>query len=85
MSLAMKPFHRCSMQLGLLIYLTAPLTGQFAVQQLRDPVANRAVTRYQSPNHETHHYYFISPWSPDEKLVTFFQFEQNVEKLISLF
>ena len=29
----------------------------------------------------THHYYFVSPWSPDASQVVFFQFDRSVEKL----
>ena len=82
----MKTLHRWSVRLDpitllTIALLTTPLAGQFAVRQLRDAVTNRSVTRYESPRHETHHYYFISPWSPDEKLITFFQFDEDVEKL----
>ena len=37
--------------------------------------------RYTSPHHETHHYYFVSPWSPDGDQIVFFQFDQSVDKL----
>ncbi|HUG80691.1 MAG TPA: hypothetical protein VML01_03445 [Bryobacterales bacterium] len=56
----------------------------FSVQTLKDPVSGRSIQWYQSPRHETHHYYFVSPWSPDEKLIAFFQFDEDVEKLTAL-
>lgn len=52
-----------------------------SVQRLTDPVTKRSIIRYASPHHETHHYYFISPWSPDGKQLVFFQFDQGVDKL----
>ena len=66
-----------------LLCLTPLASAQegFSVTALKDPVTGRSITRYQSPRHETHHYYFISPWSPDEKRIAFFQFEQGVDKL----
>ena len=51
------------------------------VERLRDPVTGRAILRYASPRHETHHYYFVSPWSPNGDQIVFFQFAQSVEKL----
>ena len=51
------------------------------VERLRDPVTGREVLRYASPHHETHHYYFVSPWSPGGDQVVFFQFDHSVEKL----
>lgn len=50
-------------------------------EQLRDPVTGRQILRYASPHHETHHYYFVSPWSPDGNEIVFFQFDRSVEKL----
>ena len=50
-------------------------------EQLRDPVTGRQILRYASPHHETHHYYFVSPWSPDGNQIVFFQFDRSVEKL----
>lgn len=52
-----------------------------SVERLTDPVTKRSIVRYASPRHETHHYYFISPWSPDGKQLAFFQFDRNVDKL----
>ncbi len=60
---------------------TALAQEGFRVTALKDPITGRSITRYQSPHHETHHYYFISPWSPDEKRITFFQFDRGVDKL----
>ena len=50
-------------------------------EQLRDPVTGRKIQRYASSHHETHHYYFVSPWSPDGSQIVFFQFDRSVEKL----
>jgi Tol biopolymer transport system component len=55
--------------------------SDFQLSALQDPVTGRSIIRYQSPQHETHHYYFISPWSPDEKRINFFQFAPAVDKL----
>ena len=51
------------------------------MEWLRDPVTGRDILRYASPHHETHHYYFVSPWSPDGTEIVFFQFDQSIEKL----
>jgi len=59
----------------------APAQQGFSVSALKDPVTGRSITWYQSPYHETHHYYFISPWSPDGKTINFFQFAPAVDKL----
>ena len=50
-------------------------------EQLRDPVTGRKIQRYASSHHETHHYYFVSPWSPDGSQIVFFQFDRSAEKL----
>ena len=60
---------------------TAFAQQPFEVERLRDPVTGREVVRYSSPRHETHHYYFVSPWSPSEDELVFFQFEDSVDKL----
>lgn len=52
-----------------------------ALEDLRDPVTGRNILRYASSNHETHHYYFVSPWSPSGDKVLFFQFDESVNKL----
>lgn len=52
-----------------------------SLQRLTDPVTKRSIIRYASQHHETHHYYFISPWSPDGKHLLFFQFDESVDKL----
>ncbi|MDE0105140.1 MAG: hypothetical protein OXN89_22410 [Bryobacterales bacterium] len=59
----------------------APAQQGPEVERLRDPVTAREVLRYASPHHETHHYYFVSPWSPGGDQVVFFQFDDSVEKL----
>ncbi|MEZ5361301.1 MAG: hypothetical protein R2748_02890 [Bryobacterales bacterium] len=64
----------------LLVALAATLPGQ-RVEQLRDPVTGAKITRFVSKQHETHHYYFISPWSPDESKIAFFRFNADVDKL----
>lgn len=52
-----------------------------SLERLHDPVTGREIPRYASPHHETHHNYFVSPWSPDGDQIVFFQFDQSVEKL----
>ena len=47
-------------------------------------MTGREVLRYASPHHETHHYYFVSPWSPDGDQVVFFQFDRAVEELTAV-
>jgi hypothetical protein len=54
---------------------------ELTVKSLRDPVTGRSIQWHQSPRHETHHYYFVSPWSPDEERIVFFRFDEDVEKL----
>ena len=51
------------------------------VERLRDPVTGREIVRYASPRHETHHYYFVSPWSPDGSRIVLFQFDRSVDRL----
>lgn len=64
------------------LLLSASVFGQQIVpERLVDPATGRQVLRYSSPNHQTHHYYFVSPWSPDESQLVFFEFEKEVEKL----
>lgn len=58
-----------------------PAHAQSKVEHLTDPTTGRKLIRFASPHHETHHYYFVSPWSPDEKLITFFRFNEEVEEL----
>ncbi|MDQ2946551.1 MAG: hypothetical protein M3Y27_11505, partial [Acidobacteriota bacterium] len=60
---------------------SAAETNEFPVVKLTDPITNRSILHYQSPQHEVHHYYFISPWSPDGKTLIFFQFDRSVGKL----
>ena len=70
-----------------LILLASPQAQsqeRFSVKSLTDPITGRSITRYQSPHHETHHYYFVSPWSPDEKQLAFFRFNEDVEKLSAI-
>ncbi len=62
----------------------APAQQDPGVERLRDPVTGREVLRYASPHHETHHYYFVSPWSPDGDQVVFFQFDRAVEELTAV-
>ena len=62
----------------------APAQQDPGVERLRDPVTGRDVLRYASPHHETHHYYFVSPWSPDGDQVVFFQFDRAVEELTAV-
>ena len=62
----------------------APAQQDPGVERLRDPVTGREVLRYASPHHETHHYYFVSPWSPDGDQVVFFQFDRAVEELTAM-
>ncbi len=64
-----------------LFAVQATAQSPFAVERLRDPVTQRRILRYASPHHETHHYYFVSPWSPSGDELLFFQFERAVEKL----
>ena len=64
-----------------LIRQSAGQTNEFPVVKLTDPITNRSILHYQSPQHEVHHYYFISPWSPDGKTLIFFQFDRSVDKL----
>lgn len=66
---------------GLLPTSAYGANADYGVERLKDPVTGRAILRYRSPHHETHHYYFISPWSPGERTLVFFQFDRNVEKL----
>ena len=71
-------------QLGILALWLPALAGaqpEPTVERLRDPVTDREIVRYASPRHETHHYYFVSPWSPDGDQIVFFQFDQSVEQL----
>lgn len=63
-----------------LLTLPPALQAQ-TVKTLKDPVTARTITHYKSPQHEVHHYYFISPWSPDGKLINFFRFDAGVDKL----
>ncbi len=58
-----------------------PAWSQSPVESLRDPVTGREITRYVSASHETHHYYFVSPWSPDGDQLLFFRFDKEVQKL----
>ena len=51
------------------------------MKRLQDPITGREILRYASPHHETHHYYFVSPWSPDGDRIVFFRFDQSVGKL----
>ena len=74
--------------LNMIAIVVLGLTGSVAfgqngltVKSLRDPVTGRSIQWHQSPRHETHHYYFVSPWSPDEKRIAFFRFDEDVEKL----
>ena len=67
--------------LALLFPVLAAAQQKQSVERLHDPVTGREILRYASPHHETHHYYFVSPWSPDEDRIVFFQFDQSVEKL----
>ena len=62
----------------------APAQQDPGVERLRDPVTGREVLRYASPHHETHHYYFVSPWSPGGDQVVFFQFDRAVEELTAM-
>ena len=62
----------------------APAQQDPGVERLRDPVTGREVLRYASPQNETHHYYFVSPWSPDGDQVVFFQFDRAVEELTAV-
>src|SRR3954468_15957458 len=55
--------------------------AEFEVRRLTDPLTRRPIEWYSSPHHETHHYYFISPWSPNGRQLAFFQFDRTVEKL----
>lgn len=59
----------------------AAQSGDYAVKTLVDPITKRTIRHYQSPCHEVHHYYFISPWSPDGKKIVFFQFDRKVGAL----
>ena len=71
-------------RLGLLaLCLSLQLSAQQepSPEKLRDPVTGREIMRYTSPHHETHHYYFVSPWSPDGDRIVFFQFDRSVGKL----
>ena len=67
--------------LALLFPVLAAAQQTPSVERLHDPVTGREILRYTSPYHETHHYYFVSPWSPDGDRIVFFQFDQSVEKL----
>jgi len=64
-------------------FLTRAALGNsdFEVRRLTDPLTRRSIDWYRSPHHETHHYYFVSPWSPSERRLAFFQFDRTVEKL----
>ena len=66
---------------SLFLACSALLAAQSRIEQLQDPLTGRKITRYVSAQHETHHYYFVSPWSPDESRITFFRFDPGVEKL----
>ena len=71
-------------RLGLLaLCLSLQLSAQQepSPEKLRDPVTGREIMRYTSPHHETHHYYFVSPWSPAGDRILFFQFDRSVGKL----
>ena len=71
-------------RLGILaLSLSALVVAQqdATVERLRDPGTGRAILRYASPRHETHHYYFVSPWSPNGDRIVFFQFDESVEEL----
>lgn len=70
--------------IGLLVlcaWRPAPAQSTAALERLQDPVTGREVVRYVSPAHETHHYYFVSPWSPASDKLLFFRFDDEVEKL----
>ncbi len=70
------------MRLVALLYLSlASAQTQSVAERLRDHVTGREILRYASPQHETHHYYFVSPWSPDGSTVLFFQFDATVARL----
>ena len=69
-----------SSRLACLFLAAATLSAQ-RVQHLQDPVTGHDITRFVSSQHETHHYYFVSPWSPDERRIVFFRFDPNVDEL----
>lgn len=57
------------------------MAAQSRLVRLTDPTTGRKIVRFASPHHETHHYYFVSPWSPDETKITFFRFDEEVQEL----
>ncbi len=59
----------------------SPAFPQSVVEPLTDPASGRKLIRFAGAQHETHHYYFVSPWSPDERRIVFFRFDAEVEKL----
>jgi Tol biopolymer transport system component len=65
----------------LLLLCSAALDAQGRTEHLQDPITGVRVTRYVSAQHETHHYYFVSPWSPDESRIVFFRFDPEVDTL----
>jgi|GEM_PF-3112781 len=74
--------HRVPAFLILLVAAAVgPLAAQSQLEQLTDPDTGRKLIRFASPHHETHHYYFVSPWSPDETRITFFRFNEDVDEL----
>ena len=71
-----------SNRISALLLAAAALAGaQQRVERLVDPVTGAKITRYVSAQHETHHYYFVSPWSADESKIAFFRFDPGVEAL----
>ena len=67
--------------IGSIAALAAPQSNSDGVRTLTDPITKRSIRHFQSPSHEVHHYYFVSPWSPDNKKIVFFQFNPSVDKL----
>ena len=65
----------------LLWFAASDLVAQARLERLTDPSTGARISRYVSDRHETHHYYFVSPWSPDESRVTFFRFDADVGEL----
>ncbi|MBL8179825.1 MAG: PD40 domain-containing protein [Bryobacterales bacterium] len=62
--------------LALLLLLLPPALAE--VRHLKDPVTGRAIVWHRSAQHETHHYYDISPWDPSEQRILFFRFDAAV-------
>ncbi|MBI1355330.1 MAG: hypothetical protein GC160_13355 [Acidobacteria bacterium] len=65
----------------LLVAAAGPSAAQSRLQHLTDPVTGAKITRFVSSQHENHHYYFVSPWSPDETRIAFFRFDPQVDTL----